>query len=213
MSETCITSSKAATRGMMFLPVVVAAAISVWYGPASATISAAVGSASMCAYAGASASSTLATPSSLAAASATGLQFCPATRMWTSPPSCLAAVSALLVASLSEALLCSATRSVGMSDRSRLFELLHEFAHALDLDAGLAHRRFGGLDHFEPRLDVDAVIGGGLFVDRLLFCLHDIGQGGVARLVEPQISGDDRRRFQLHRLQAAVDLACDRDRI
>ena len=33
------------------------------------------------------------------------------------------------------------------------------------------------------------------------------GRTGVARLVQPQIGGDDRRALQLHRLQAAVDLA------
>src|ERR1700758_1571971 len=102
--------------------------------------------------------------------------------MCTSLPTCFAAVRALLVASLSVALSCSASRSVGISNRSRGFELLDQIGDALDLPAGLAHRRLGGLDYFKPRLDVDAVICGGLFVDRFLFCLHDIGQGGVARL-------------------------------
>jgi hypothetical protein len=46
MSEICITSSRAATRGMMFLPLVVAGAISVSYPSASDTTSAASGSAS-----------------------------------------------------------------------------------------------------------------------------------------------------------------------
>jgi hypothetical protein len=51
MSEICITSSRAATRGMTFLPDVVAAgAISVSYPSASETISAASGSASRLAY-------------------------------------------------------------------------------------------------------------------------------------------------------------------
>jgi hypothetical protein len=47
MSDTCMTSSSAATRGITFLPVVVAAATIVVYGPATEAISAAVGSASM----------------------------------------------------------------------------------------------------------------------------------------------------------------------
>ena len=76
-----------------------------------------------------------------------------------------------------------------------------------DLDAGLAAGRLDGLQHFEPRRDVDAVVAGRLLVDRLLLRLHDVRQRRVARLVEAQIGGDDRRDLQLHGLQAAVDLA------
>src|ERR1700751_1559989 len=49
------------------------------------------------------------------------------------------------------------------SDRTRfVFQFVDELGARLDLDAGLAHGRFGGLDDFKMRLDVDAVIGGGL---------------------------------------------------
>ena len=50
-------------------------------------------------------------------------------------------------------------------------------------------------------------VGRRLLVDRLLLRLHDVGQGGVARLVEAQVRGDDRRQLQFHGLHAAVDFA------
>ncbi len=61
------------------------------------------------------------TPSSLAAASATGRQSLPATSTCTGCPSALAAVSALWVASLSVLLSCSARRSVVMSAAHRCY--------------------------------------------------------------------------------------------
>ena len=70
-----------------------------------------------------------------------------------------------------------------------------------------------GLDHFKARLGVDAVIGGGLFVDRLFLRLHDVRQRSVARLVQAQIGGDDGRQLELHRLQAAVDFARHHQRV
>ena len=39
------------------------------------------------------------------------------------------------------------------------------------------------------------------------------GSAGVARLVEAQVGGDDRRHLELHGLQAAVDLAGDQDAV
>src|SRR4030095_1224304 len=148
------------------------------------------GAASMCSWAAPSATSTLATPSSLAAASATPRQPLPATSTCTGCPSALAAVNALLVASLSVLLSCSATRSVVMSDHPDLvLELVDELAHGFHLHAGLAAGALGGLEHFEPRRDVDAVAVGRFLVDRLLFGLHDVGQARIARLVEAQIGG------------------------
>jgi len=62
------------------------------------------------------------------------------------------------------------------SDRSGLvFQLVDELGHALDLDAGLALSRLGSLDDFEPRLDIDAVVGGRLLVDRLLLAFMMLG--------------------------------------
>ena len=61
--------------------------------------------------------------------------------------------------------------------------------------------------HLEPRRDVDPVVGRRLLVDRLLLRLHDVGQRGVARLVQAQVGGDDRRQLQATGLHAAVDFA------
>ena len=49
-------------------------------------------------------------------------------------------------------------------------------------------------------------------LDRLLLGLHDVGQRGVARLVEAQVGGDHRRHLELDVLEAAVDLALHLDR-
>ncbi len=54
---------------------------------------------------------------------------------------------------------------------------------------------------------IDAVIGRALVGDRLLLRLHDVGQAGVARLVQPQVCSYDRRSLEFQGLQAAVDLA------
>ena len=54
---------------------------------------------------------------------------------------------------------------------------------------------------------IDAVIGCALVGDRLLFRLHDVGQAGIARLVQPQIGRYDRRTLEFQGLQAAVDFA------
>ena len=58
-------------------------------------------------------------------------------------------------------------------------------------------------------VDVDAELVGLLDVERLLLRLHDVGQRGIARLVEAQVGGDDRRQLEAHGLEAAVDLARD----
>src|SRR6185503_8612474 len=171
---------------------------------------------------------TFLTPSSLAAASATGRHPLPATSTWTSAPSALAAVSALWVASLRVLLSCSARRSVVISTARCVFrprqstssnqshlilELVDELADGLHLDAGLAARGLSGLEHFEPRRGIDAVGIRRLLIDRLLLGLHDVREAGIARLVETQVGGHDRRSLQLDRLQAAVDLASDHNAV
>src|SRR5450631_1814246 len=120
--------------------------------------------------------------------------------MWTSEPIAVAAVSALAVASLRLLLSCSATRRIAISqDSCFVFELADEFGDRADLGAGLADRWLGGLEDFEARRGVDPVIRRRLVGDRLLLRLHDIGQRGIARLVEPQVGGDDRRGLEPHR--------------
>ena len=81
-------------------------------------------------------------------------------------------------------------------ENSRLvLELLDQLADRLHLHAGLAAGRLGGLYDFKPRRDIDAVVGRRLVGDRLLLRLHDVRQRGIARLVEAQIGGDDRRHL------------------
>ncbi|EGE60966.1 hypothetical protein RHECNPAF_13300158 [Rhizobium etli CNPAF512] len=86
-------------------------------------------------------------------------------------------------------------------------ELLDELGNRLDLDASLAAGRLLGLQHLEARLGGDAEVSRALLVERLLLCLHDVRQRGVARLVEAQVGGDDCRELDVDRLQAAVDFA------
>ena len=74
-------------------------------------------------------------------------------------------------------------------------------------------RRFGGssvLSDLQARGDVDAVVGGRLLVQRLLLRLHDVGQRGIARLVEAEVGRHHQRQLDLQHLEAAVDLAGDR---
>ena len=94
-----------------------------------------------------------------------------------------------------------------------LLELGDQLGRVGDLDAGLAARRLDGLEHLEARRDVDAVVGRLLHLERLLLRLHDVGQRGIARLVEAQVGGDDGRQLDLQRLEAAVDLARDERRL
>src|SRR5262245_35482291 len=123
---------------------------------------------------GASASKTLRTPSSLAAASATERQFSPATRISTSPPKARAAVSALAVAGARALLSCSASRRTAMLEHSHLvLELVDEHGDAIDLDAGLAAFGLDHRQHLQARRDIDAERLGCGFVDRLLLGFHD----------------------------------------
>src|SRR3569833_3151473 len=117
----------------------------------------------------------------------------PATSTCTSPPSCAAAGSALLVASFRTSLSCSAISNVVISEHPGFgLEFGDELGDVLDLDAGLTTRRLGGLEDFEPRREIDTGVGRGLLRDRLLLRLHDIRQRSVARFVEAKV-GNDRR--------------------
>src|SRR5436190_4304024 len=213
MSEIWPTSSLAATRGEMFLPEAVAGNTK-WLKPlASASTCAATFSARPCAKMSASACSTLATPSTAAAALAAPDEPEPATRTVTAPPSCLAAVIVLSVAGRMPALSCSAMTSAlisAMSDHLRFgLELGDERAHVGHLHACAALGRLAHLERLQVRLDVDPEVGGLEHVHLLLLRLHDVGQRHVARLVQAQVGRDDGRQLHLERLEAAVDLARD----
>src|SRR5882757_388633 len=134
----------------------------------------------------------------------------PATSTWTSGSICDAAVTALATLLRTVLPSCAATTRTAMSDHSRFVtQLVYKLGHGLHLDAALALGRLLDLQHLEPGRDVDAQRVGGQDLDRLLLGLHDVGQRGVARLVEAQVGGDHRRQLDLDVLQDAVDLALD----
>src|SRR5690606_22986531 len=92
-----------------------------------------------------------------------------------------------------------------------VLQFLDQFSHGLDLDAGAAcsrrfdfqrlHRGGGG--------NTQGIWSEGF--ERLLLGLHDVRQRGVARLVQTQVGGNDRRQFQRDGLRAAVDLTINLD--
>src|SRR6266851_4596265 len=124
---------------------------------------------------------------------------------------CCAAVSAESVAFFRCPLACSpTTRIVAMSDHLRFrVQLLHQGLDVGHLHAGRALRRRLHLHHLDLGNHVDAELLRGHLRDGLLLCLHDVGQRGVARHVEPQVHGDDRRELHLEHFQTAVHLARD----
>src|SRR5512142_304448 len=135
---------------------------------------------------GSSASSTFATPLTFAAASAAGRQLAPATSTWRSPPSAWAAATALRVAGLRLALSCSARTRTAISDHPCFrAELLDELLDRRHLLAALALGGLLDLERGEPRRGVDAQRLRRQLLDRLLLRLHDVGERGIARLVEP----------------------------
>src|SRR5690606_15189908 len=157
-----------------------------------------------------SASRTLRTPLSLAAASAAGFAPLPATSTSTSPPIWAAAVSALAVWSERVALSCSAIRRIAIClvpsdflDDAVGFQLLNQLCNRADLDASLAAARLFRLQNLQTRRNVGAEIGRRLFVERLLLGLHDIRQRCIARLVQAKIDRDDRRKLHIDGLETA----------
>src|SRR5271165_5712620 len=211
-------SSSAATRGITFLPIAVAAASRCEYDGASDTSSAASGSASAWSSAGASATSTFATPGSFAAAVTAAADSVPATSACTSPSFCAAATALRDGCLMAPPAWSSRTSDVmgiapGSDDFGFRAQLGDQFGDRADLLAGLALRRFGDAEHDEPRRRIDAEIGRLERLDRLLAGLHDVGQRGIARLIEPQVGGDDGGQRQRQRLQSAIDFAGHGDRV
>lgn len=70
---------------------------------------------------------------------------------------------------------------------------------------GQTHTR--NLQGLEPSLVLNSKVGQRLLLQRLLLRLHDVGQAGVPRLVQPQIGRDDHGQLGPQRLNTAVDLA------
>src|SRR5215475_5280162 len=132
----------------------------------------------------------------------------PATSTCTSEPICRAAVTAFATLLRTVLPSCAATTRTAMSDHSRFVaQLVDQLGDGLHLDAGLALGRLLDLEHREPGRDVDPELVRRQHLDRLLLGLHDVGQRGIARLVEPQVGGDHRWQLDLDVLQAAIDLA------
>ncbi len=79
---------------------------------------------------------------------------------------------------------------------------LGHVGHAL---TGAALGRLGHFQRGQAGRDIDAEVGRLDGVERLLLGLHDVGQRGVARLVQAQVGGDHRRQLDRHGLEATVD--------
>jgi hypothetical protein len=88
-------------------------------------------------------------------------------------------------------------------------EASHEFGHIGHLHPGLPLRRLAHAQRGQARRHVDVELGRRQRVERLLLRLHDVGQAGVARLVQAQVGADERRQRDADRFEAAVDLARD----
>src|SRR6266446_3920201 len=114
-----------------------------------------------------------------------------------------------MIAGWAPCTLCSAVRT---SDHPHfVLELVDQLAHRLDFHARLAPCRLAGLEHVEPRRDVDSVSARRLLVARLLLGFHAVGAARITRLVEAQTGGHGRRALKLDWLQGAVELARDLD--
>jgi hypothetical protein len=107
----------------------------------------------------------------------------PATRRCTSP-SFAAAVDAASVASLTALPSCSTQTSVFIMQTPSALSLPTSSSTSATLTPA---ERTGGSETLsvgQARRDIDAVIGGRLGIERLRLRLHDVGQRGIARLVQ-----------------------------
>ena len=100
-------------------------------------------------------------------------------------------------------------QDLGAHSRPFFFSAVDQFRRILDADALLALRR--GLEAHQLQLlaRLDAERGQGERLERLLLGLHDVRQLHVARLVQAQVGGDDRRQIDLEGLESRVHLARD----
>ena len=68
------------------------------------------------------------------------------------------------------------------------------------------------LQRLESLLILNTKIGQSLLLERLLLRLHDVGQAGISRLIQPQIRRDDHGKLRAKRLNSTVDLLCNFNR-
>src|SRR5512138_1985088 len=215
--------SFAAARGRRSLPNAVAAAPTkvAWTAFASSATTGAYASASGCSRTAASAACTSAPQA--ASSWATFAIPLPSTARWSFPPvrraSSRPAEIAWRLAFLSDPFTCSATmrtfmaRSKALEDLRLLVKLLPELLDVRDLQAALACGRRLELLHDHLGREVDPERRRRELGDRLLLRLHDAGERGEARLVEPQVRRHDGGEPDLQRLDAAVHLADHRERL
>ena len=134
-------------------------------------------------------------PSIFAASSAAALQPAPATRMWIGPPIWVAAVTDLWVASLRAGIVVFRKEKDGHGQITPASFFSFSTSSAVEPTFTPASRLggLGGREHLEALGHIDAEILRRGLVKGLLLGLHDIGQRGIAWLVEAQIRGDDGR--------------------
>ena len=212
MSLSAGTSSSAASRGSRSLPKVVEGASTCVNSPATAASCGACTAASACALAGASKTSTRATPARLAAACGDrGRCRCPSTATAISPPmacaqrtrsrSGLGELATIMLGDDQHAvhqtspLAASAATSSGTS------------LHALAL---LAHRRRRVVHAPCKRgCGVTPSAAGVDDVERLLLGLDDVRQLHETRFVQPQVHRDHGGQIDFQHFQARIDFAGD----
>ena len=90
---------------------------------------------------------------------------------------------------------------------SDLSEIHQRYSVALD-QLALIHATWEKPD-LQARLKLDPELGGIEFLKRLFLRFHDVGERGIARLIQAKVRRHDSRHLQIDRLQATVDLAGD----
>eukprot|EP00965_Chrysotila_dentata_P028985 963482-Pleurochrysis_carterae.AAC.4 len=92
-------------------------------------------------------------------------------------------------------------------DLCLVLELVDKGFDRVDLDARAALGRLVHMEGGQVAAKRHAQVGERQLVQLLLLGLHDVGQRGVARLVEAQVGGDHGGQRHAQRLEPAVDLA------
>ncbi|EAU69294.1 hypothetical protein STIAU_7966 [Stigmatella aurantiaca DW4/3-1] len=100
-----------------------------------------------------------------------------------------------------------AVEGTGLDGLGLVAQLVHQRRHVRHLDARLARRRRGQLQHLDLQGDIHPELLGRQLLDGLALGLHDARKARVARQVQAQVRGDDGRQRALQRGQPVVDLA------
>ena len=92
-----------------------------------------------------------------------------------------------------------------------VFEFGEELVHRLYFLAALTLGRLRYIQDLQIRVQGHAQVLGREFRERLLFGFHDVGEGGIARLIETEIGRDHGWQGRLDCLQTPIDLPGDCD--